>query len=505
MLANQMMTENSQGHVVHGEASDILKAKWARLIEGAGDDWSQRCLAQMFENEIGHLRNEVRQRGHITEATAAAAIPDYVKFVFPLIRRVWANLIANGLVSVQPMSAPIGGIFFWEYKYATTKGTITAGDNMIENLDRFYTSERVWHETIDTGDGVTVAFANPPLVTHLPIKPFDNFGQLGIEFASVAVTTGAALSIRDEGDPSVLVGDIGAASSVVLATGVYSITFSAAPANGAPVYANYWFSMEAASANVPEMEIDISLQPVQAWSRKLKALWSAEAADDLRAMLGMDIEGELVGGLASEVALEIDREIIQDIQVAAQAGTNTGTFDATVPPSRSPIEHYSGIITQFDKLATEIHTRTKRGPGNFIVCAPDVNTVVSALSRHGDFKGVFNDNPVQPATGYGTGGRPNFPLPNAPSGYGIYTSGTLQNRWRVIVDPWMDAGTAVVGLKGSSFVDSGYVYAPYVPLQVTSTFLDPANFQARKGLRTRYATKLTNTNFYGSLAVTNTP
>jgi hypothetical protein len=162
-------------------------------------------------------------------------------------------------------------------------------------------------------------------------------------------------------------------------------------------------------------------------------------------------------------------------------------------------------MTKLDKIATAIHTSTKRGPGNWVVCAPDVNTVFSALSRHGDFKGVYDQNPIQPAVGYGTGGRPNFPLPQAPSGYGIYTSGTLQNRWRIIVDPYFPAGKAVVGLKGPSFLDSGYAYAPYQPLQVTSTFLDPANFQARKGLRTRYATKLLNSNFYGLLTVSNTP
>ena len=255
------------------------------------------------------------------------------------------------------------------------------------------------------------------------------------------------------------------------------------------------------------MNIEISLQPVQAWSRKIKALWSAESADDLRAMLGMDIEGELVGGLASEVALEIDREIVMDLYQAAADGTNTDSFDALVPAGRSPVEHYSGIITKFDKLATEIHTRTKRGPGNFIVCAPNVNTVISALSRHGDFRGVLDAAtvPMQASPGMGTGGRPEFPLPQAPSGYGIYTSGTLQNRWRVIVDPYFPSGKALVGMKGTTFLDSGYTYAPYVPLQVTSTFLDPNNFQARKGLRTRYATKLLNSNFYGLLNVTNTP
>ena len=504
MEARTMMTltENSQGHVYNDAVSRILENKWAWLMDGVDGKWERRTMSRLFENQMSHLKDEMRKTGVLTEATTAAAIPDYVKFVFPLVRRVWANLFANGLVSVQPMSAPIGGVFFWEYKYGTTKGTITAGDNMIENFDRFYSSERVWNELIATGNGGTAAYAGT--LAWLPVKPYDAFGQAGIEFTSLV--SAAAVRIYDADGSGTLTGDTGGASTVVYATGAYSITFSGNLDSAAPLYANYFFNMESASANVPEMNVEISLQPVQAWSRKIKALWSAESADDLRAMLGMDIEGELVGGLASEVALEIDREIVQDLYVAASAGTNIGTFNATVPAGRSPVEHYSGIITQFDKVATTIHTRTKRGPGNFVVCAPDVNTVISALSRHGDFHGILGNNaPMQSSAGMGTGGRPDFPLPQAPSGYGIYTSGTLQNRWKIIVDPYFPAGKALVGLKGTTFLDSGYTYAPYVPLQVTSTFLDPANFQARKGLRTRYATKLLNTNFYGLVNVTNTP
>jgi len=502
MEARTMMAlnENSQGHVYNDTVSQILDRKWAWLMEGVTGKWERRQLSRLLENQMWHLKDEMRKTGILTEATTASAIPDYVKFVFPLVRRVWANLFANGLVSVQSMSGPIGGVFFWEYKYGTSKGTVTAGQNMIENFDRFYSSERVYHELIATGNGSTANYTGT--LAWFPVKPYDAFGQVGIEFTTVV--GGSAERIYDADGSGTLTG--GSSGTITYATGQYNITFSANVDNLAAIYANYFFNMESASSKVPEMNIDISLQPVQAWSRKIKALWSAESADDLRAMLGMDIEGELVGGLASEVALEIDREIVQDLYVAASAGTNIGAFDATVPAGRSPVEHYSGIMTQFDKVATTIHTRTKRGPGNFIVCAPDVNTVISALARHGDFKAVVRDNvPLQGGGGMGTGGRPGFPLPQAPSGYGIYTSGTLQNKWRVIVDPYFPAGKALVGLKGTSFLDSGYAYAPYVPLQVTSTFLDPANFQAKKGLRTRYATKLLNSNFYGVVNVTNTP
>ncbi len=501
MEAREMLAENIQGRMFNDEVANVLQEKWSPLLRGVNDRWERRCMARLFENQMAHLLDESKKSPLLTEASTTAAIPDYVKFVFPLVRRVWANLIANGLVSVQPMSAPIGGVFFWEYKYGTSKGTITAGQNMIENFDSNYSSERVYHETVGTGNGSTAHYTGT--LSWAPVKPYDAFGTAGIEFTTVV--GGVAKRIYDGAGSGTLTGDTGAASTVTYSSGAFDITFSGNVDNAIPIYANYFYSMEAATTTVPEVNVDIQLQPIQAWSRKIKTLWSAESADDLRAMLGMDIESELVGGTASEMQLEIDREIINDLKIAANAGVNKETFDAAVPAGRTPIEHYSGILTYCDKISQKIHTDTKRGGGNFIVCAPDVKTVFSALARHGDFKVIYNPGAGATAPGMGTGGRPGFPLPAGPQGYGIFEAGTLQDRWRVFVDPYMEAGKAIVGLKGTTFLDSGYVYAPYVPMQVTSTFLDPANFQARKGIRTRYATKLVNSKFYGQLTVTNTP
>lgn len=293
MEARQMLAASGQGHIGNDAVARFLERKWGFMLEGIDANkyptdwkWQRRCMAQLFENQMAHLHAESRKSPLLMEATTQAAIPDYVKFVFPLVRRVWANLIANGLVSLQPMSAPIGGVFFWEYKYGTTKGTITAGDNMIQNFDRFYSSERVWNEVVGTGNGSTANFTGT--LDWSPVKPFDNFGQSGIEFTSVA--GGTAKRIYDGDGSGTLTGDTGGASTVTYATGAFDITYDANIDNNVDVLANYFFNMESATANVPEVNIEVSLQPVQAWSRKIKSLWSAESADDLRAMLGMDIE-----------------------------------------------------------------------------------------------------------------------------------------------------------------------------------------------------------------------
>jgi hypothetical protein len=184
--------------------------------------------------------------------------------------------------------------------------------------------------------------------------------------------------------------------------------------------------------------------------------------------------------------------------------TNTGVFDAAVPPGRTQVDHFRNITTVIEKVSGEIATRTKRGPGNFMIIGPSVQPVFGALATHGDLRAIY-DGPIMTPQGQGTQGRPFFQLPQAPNGYGIYPLGTLQSRWLVIVDPHFPSGKIMVGLKGELFADSGVVYAPYRPLEVTQSFYDPADFTIRKGLCTRYAKKVVNADFYGIITVTNLP
>lgn len=477
--------------ILNEARNEMLQTKWSGLLEGVEGDWNRRCMAQLYENQIQDLYRFKKK--FLGESTTSGNIPDLVKFIFPVVRRVWANLLANGLFSVQPTTSPIGGIFYWEYKHGTTKGAITAGDNMIQNFDKWYSSEYVEGESIAAGPGVT----NPTgTIAWIPIKPW-GMGQVGIEFTAVADSNGAAKRIYDADGSGTLTGDTGAASTINYTTGAYDITFDEAVST---VVANYYFDMEGKSANVPEVNVDITLEAIKVQSRKLKMLWSSEAADDLRAVLGMNIEPELTAGVASEISLGIDREMID---VAYNSGTtNLETWDAAVPAGRNQVDHYRNITTVIEKVSGEINRKTLRGPGNFIIIGPSLQPIFGALATHGDLVRVYNDQPPIP-TGQGNAGRPSFPLPSAPQGYGIYSMGWLQNKWLVVVDPYFPAGKMLVGLKGTLFTDSGVVYAPYVPLEMTTAFLDPADFTLRKGMRTRYAKKLVNKEFYGIVTVTN--
>lgn len=484
----------SEGTILDDDVSRQLIGKWGELIgEDVTDPWMRRCTAILFENEMNHI-NRLKKRMMLAESTLSGNVPDLVKFIFPLIRKVWPNLIANGLCSIQPMTSPIGGIFYWDYKYGTTKGSVTAGDTMIENFDKWYSSEYVENESI--GAGPAAAFAGN--LNWSPVKPY-SMGQVGVEFIGLDAGLNQ-LRIYDPDGSGTLTGDTGAGSTVTYSNGAYNITFSA---NVTAVVANYYYAMEGVAANVPEVNVDIELEPVKAQSRKLKVLWSSEAADDMRAVLNMDIEPELTSGVASEISLGIDRELI-----AAMYGsgtTNLESWDAAVPPGVNQVDHYRNITTVLGKVSGEINRRTHRGPGNFLILGPSVQPIMEALYTHGDLKGIYTDPGGMASPGQGTTGRPQFPMPAAPQGYGVYVMGMLQAKWTVIVDPYFPAGKILVGLKGPMFPDSGLVYAPYVALEMTSAFLDPADFTLRKGMRTRYAKKLTNANFYGIVTVTNLP
>jgi len=250
------------------------------------------------------------------------------------------------------------------------------------------------------------------------------------------------------------------------------------------------------SSNIPQVNLDVTKQPVEAKPRRLKALWSSEAVEDLRAFQGLDAETEIVSAISQEIALEIDREIVQSL-FANSTGTSA-SFDRVPPAAIAEVDHFRALITQIATVSNLIHKKTLRAPANFIVTSPEVSALIAQLTTHSDFR------PLSASGGASPYGPMDMPRPLTQHGqYGIYKVGTLQNKWLVYEDPFFARDKMLVGLKGNSYLDSGYVFAPYIPLQVTPTFLDPADFSFRKGLRTRYATKLLRSEFYGQVTINN--
>ena len=251
---------------------------------------------------------------------------------------------------------------------------------------------------------------------------------------------------------------------------------------------------------IPEIDIKIESIAVTATTRKLRARWSPELAQDLNAYHSMDAEVELTQILSEQIALEIDREILNDLLVEAKGANfywdrrpgrfvnkRTGVDQTSAGSLTSPTftgtvrEWYETLVETIIDVANEIHRKTLRGSANFIVVSPEVATI---------FESSVLYKPSIKIDGQGQA---------AISGIGAESIGSLSNRFTVYKDPYFPRNKILVGYKGGSYLESGYVYAPYVPLIVTPTIFAPEDFTPRKGVMTRYGKKMVRADFYGTV------
>jgi hypothetical protein len=257
------------------------------------------------------------------------------------------------------------------------------------------------------------------------------------------------------------------------------------------------------SPAIPEIDIKIESLAVTAQTRKLRARWSPELAQDLNAYHSMDAEVELTQILSEQIALELDREILNDLLTQASganyywsrapgkfvnktsgAEISRGTGMPGPAFTGTVREWYETLVETVIDVANEIHRKTLRGSANFIVVSPDVATILEASVLY---------KPVYSIDGSGQVG--------APFSIGAEKIGTLSNRFTVYKDPYFPRNKVLVGFKGGSYLETGYVYAPYVPLIVTPTIFAPEDFTPRKGVMTRYGKKMVRADFYGSVTV----
>ena len=467
-----------------------LVGKWGELLEGITNPYVRGTTAMLMENESEWLQG-------LDEETKSLNIGSFTKFIFPVLRRVFPNLIANEIVSVQPMTAAHGAVFYFDYKYGSSKGSTTAGDVFPATFNRNYSSEYVDDELLATGDATNYGGGGTALATTFawtPVRPLSSVG-FSVKIVEVSVTTGLDVQTATDNGSGGFTGDASAGALNYTSGALTLFKFTNAPALNNKIVARYTYDGEL-NTKIPQVNLDISQALVQAQPRRLKTLWSSEAAEDLRAYHGLDAETELVSGIAQEIALEIDREIVNDLYVAS-AGI-TESFSMTPPAGISEVDHIRSMLTRISIVSGRIHKATLRAPANFIVTSTDVTARLSQLTTHGDYRAVYVSGGASPY------GPADMPKPLTQHGqFGVHKVGTLHNKWVVFEDPYFTSNKMLIGLKGQSFLDAGYVWAPYVPLQVTPTLLDPNDMSFKKGLRTRYAKKLLRSSYYGQLTINN--
>jgi len=461
--------------------SDNALKKWAPVLEHADapkikDSYRKAVTAVLLENQEKAMKEERAQSSFLNESTTTGGIQNFDPILISLVRRAMPNLIAYDIAGVQPMSAPTGLIFALKPKY---QSAVASTQKIINGNDALYGGKviaRVTGTVSSTTLTLTGVAASGGALKDIVI------GAIVTDSAGTQKAISAIASYSANGDPLTLT----VASGLATGTGNFVINGNApvnsafsgdtstssqtySTANGEALSGDYVAS--SADYGFKNMGFSIEKSTVTANTRALKADYTMELAQDLKAVHGLDAESELANILSSEILFEINREVINTINnvavVGAQFGyTNSGTFDVALDADgRWAVERYKSLLVAIELEANQIAKDTRRGKGNFIVCSSNVASTLSAA-------GVLDYAPALSTT---------LEVDDT----GNTFAGVLNGRIKVYVDPYALTDYITVGYRGTNPYDAGIFYAPYVPLTMVRA-VDPATFQPKIAFKTRY-------------------
>ena len=509
------------------EESAKLVTKWEKsgLLEGMDNEWSKSGMAVLLENQARQLISENSK----TSPNAGGGVGDeeWSGVALPLVRRVFGNIVAQELVSVQPMNLPSGLVLYLDFKYGTSNSKFTSGDSIhgktgpnspsgssapfgddsgLYGVGRYGYSKNLTEDTTVSTSGAASAasFKDIDFNSEISSSKSGSLAKISIpisEFTNPDLKSIRAWTYSDNASDLAkgvmpqfskvnganidLIVDV---SDINKATGSYTVNYIVENSAGdRGDFEDRTGDATSDTLSIPEVNLEMRSLPIVAKTRKLKAVWSPELAQDLNAYHSVDAEAELTSMLSDYISMEIDLEIldmlISDAQTeeywSAKAGedynSGTSSFDSnTFYGTR--FEWYQTLVSKIQKVSNEIHRLTLRGGANFVVVAPKVATILESLPGYVS----------QP----GDGGNDQFSM-------GISKIGQAAGRYTVYKNPYMTENSILVGFRGSNFLETGAVYSPYVPLITTPLVYDPSDFTPRKGVMTRYAKKMIRPEFYG--------
>ena len=472
-------------------AENAIK-KWGPVLDHGSapkikDAYRRAVTATLLENQERAMKEE---RAHsLNEGTGATGNGGFDPILISLVRRAMPNLIAYDIAGVQPMSAPTGLIFALRSKYGATPSTGA------EALFGGRTSGSSTTTATATGV-VTNSSTNVVGTTAFSVTSLSAAIPAGTAIAGAGIAPRTIVTVAAGVGTVTLT--ISNPITIAIAAVTYNLAFESTSAilDQAPVTALGATPAAGAESTISgEMGFQIEKTTVTANTRALKAEYTMELAQDLKAVHGLDAESELANILSSEILLEINREVINKINTAAAPGgtiggiangTNTtilssgGTFnmtDAAQNDGRWSVERYKGLLMQIEKDANKIAKDTRRGKGNFIVCSSNVASALAA-------SGVLDYAPAMST---------NLEVDDTGNSF----AGILNGRIKVYIDPYSARDYVTIGYRGTNPYDAGMFYAPYVPLTMVRA-IDPGTFQPRIAFKTRYG--LVNNPFVSTIS-----
>jgi hypothetical protein len=521
-----------------------LTQKWQRtgLLEGL-KGYEKGNMAQLLETQAKQLVTEANRTGTSSNSEEWAGI------ALPLVRRIFHEISAKEFVSVQPMNLPSGLVFWLDFKYGTGQAGFNTGAGKDSQNDSLF-------GITDANKGTST---HPYASNGTPNEGLYGPGRFGYsinDYSSSALSLGATANATDYATGSVTGADynfnsefsqslVAGDSSLATVTidmdsvttivnpdtkGVRAFTISGTGINdiyreftkynssagtvtfvvsgsgfGDDLVLNYHkqptdttrgdFEVgktQETPIDIPEVNLEFRSEAIVAKSRKLKAKWTPEFAQDINAYQNIDAEAELTSILGEYISQEIDFEIldmlIQDAQTTEYwssrigyewNGSNAFDTQATNATAYNQGTWFQTLGTKMQKVSNQIHKSTMRGGANFAVVSPDVATILESIP------GYAADT---------NGDKFKF-------AFGVQKIGTLNSRFQIYKNPYMIENVILMGFRGSNYLETGAVYAPYIPLIMTPMVLDPDTFEPRKGVMTRYAKKMLRPEFYGKIYV----
>ena len=531
-----------------------LASKWEKtgLLEGLGGAHKSN-MGMILENQAKQLVVESSQTGGgaassgtFQSQTAVNVGGQWAGVALPLVRKVFGQIAAKEFVSVQPMNLPSGLVFFLDFQYGSDKSPFSAGDSLYGNGTAdsapfgngteggLYGAGRFGYSINNTASSVATAggtFFTDAAWSDLDFDSNYSASATADEFYKIAVPTASLDFVDKEGvaafqlfsgssDYDAVSASAGIQLSAFTAyngganitfivtksaftddtvTGSVSVVYQLQPTdqyrgdfednNPEPN------SLNAPAIEIPEINVQMKSSAIVAKTRKLKAVWTPEFAQDLNAYHALDAEAELTSILSEYISLEIDLEILGMLLENAAAGNevwsavnNRSIVDNGADGTISDLGFYNSqgqwfqtLGTKIQKLSNIIHQKTLRGGANFLVCSPSVGTILESIP------GFAADTDGDAA--------------KASYAFGVQKVGQLNGRYKVYKNPYMTTNKILLGFRGSQFLETGAVFAPYIPLIMTPLVYDPNTFTPRKGLLTRYAKKMVRPEFYGTIDI----
>ena len=525
------------GHNPHQELlkqTRKLVDKWepTGLLDDIEDSTKKTGMAVLLENQATQLIKEASQTG------TGGSKEEWSGVALPLVRRIFGEISAQEFVSVQPMNLPSGLIFFLDFKYGSAnQANHSSGTDIFGNTSgsgdasgglygggksgysindksalslnvgsEIVTASATWKDvefepdlsaSIHAGDIIKVSVG----AQHFTRPDFDGVKAWEISGSTITASYPQYTVLDDVNNPASASFFV-KASNFNAATG-FGIKYHQAPTaqNRGDFEQSSFTSPGPSTADdlqIPEVDIQLKSEAIVAKTRKLKAVWTPELAQDLNAYHSVDAEAELTAMLSEYIAMEIDLEILDMLSLNASAKTAYWSakvgfeYDGsgTGAPAWTQISGASNAYTKsswfqtlgikIQSVSNAIHQKTLRGGANFVVVSPETATILESVSGY-----IANTGNAEAKT----------------YAMGVEAVGSVNNRYTVYKNPYMLDNSILIGFRGSNFLETGAVYAPYVPMIMTPLVYDPQNFTPRKGVMTRYAKKMVRPEFYGKVIV----